>query len=260
VKLPKLSVEEIKTIPDDGTSKFGDTVVTQVRLKNIGDAAINKPFTTSLYVNNVLAGSFSTSTVLEPGAVVTGEIEWTADYLPTAPYYELVVFADVYSDIPMADREAAIKTAYYKVNDELRLELEETREVYTVKEDIEYFLKVTSTDELWRPLGTEDGISAELKLFKGQSAENDNPAGSPVFASLMEYDKVKGLFKTRIDRGLEAGDYIVQIMIYLLLSRATEVWKSQTKLLKSSTALLKINDHVCRNMYCQIQHSDKDFV
>jgi len=30
VKLPKLSVEEIKTIPDDGTSKFGDTVVTQV--------------------------------------------------------------------------------------------------------------------------------------------------------------------------------------------------------------------------------------
>ncbi|EIC06047.1 PKD domain containing protein, partial [Acetivibrio thermocellus YS] len=226
VKLPKLSVEEIKTIPDDGTSKFGDTVVTQVRLKNIGDAAINKPFTTSLYVNNVLAGSFSTSTVLEPGAVVTGEIEWTADYLPTAPYYELVVFADAYSDIPMADREAAIKTAYYKVNDELRLELEETREVYTVKEDIEYFLKVTSTDELWRPLGTEDGISAELKLFKGQSAENDNPAGSPVFASLMEYDKVKGLFKTRIDRGLEAGDYIVQIIVNDGVERRNTVYSA----------------------------------
>ncbi|TYQ15580.1 UNVERIFIED_CONTAM: fibronectin type III domain protein [Acetivibrio alkalicellulosi] len=207
VVLPQIVVEKIET---DEWIAFGDLVSTKVRLRNTGDASINRHFTTALYVNDVLAGSFRTNSTILPGADITGVIEWKAEYLPTAPHYELTVYADVYSEIHMNDRSAAKATKYLSVQGQLKAEYRYDRNVYTVKEQPEYFVRVTSTDNLWLPLGSYDGVSANLSIYEdGDERENRNL----VYSSLMDYDEVKGEFALKIDEELETGDYVINISV-----------------------------------------------
>jgi subtilase family serine protease len=134
VKLPNLVIESIYTRPESGMASYGDLLETAVTLKNVGEVAINKPFVTVLYVNGRKAGEFVTDSSLLPGTSVTGIIEWKAIYLPTAPHYELSVYADAYSSLYLADRSGASKTVQYSVKGELQVDYTIEKEAYTVNE------------------------------------------------------------------------------------------------------------------------------
>ncbi|TYQ18185.1 UNVERIFIED_CONTAM: PKD domain-containing protein [Acetivibrio alkalicellulosi] len=217
LRLPELIVEEMVTTSQNENPQYNDEMITRVVLRNIGETHINKPFTTALYVNDILAGTFRTSTVITQGSSVSGEIQWKAEYLPTEPGYVLTVYGDVYSELHLNDRNKANKTESFKVKDKLLIELEPFKDIYTVNENLDYRLKVVSTDAPIRPLGTDEGAQAYIKIYTG-TFDDGNINGEEVFSSLMNYDSISGEFYKTIEENFEAGSYTV----YMTVSKGEE--------------------------------------
>jgi len=216
VKLPDLVIESIESIPQSGEAKFGDNIITKVKLRNNGLEAISQPFTTALYVNNKLVGSFETSSVLAPGGTTTGSIEWKADILPTSPDYKLDVYADVYNQLYIMDRNNAKASVNYKVGREYIVNYDELNEVYTTSEKPLIGVKVVSSDETWNRLSNEDGISAVVELYTDKLNDEDQPSGELLFNKEMNFNTILGKFELTLELselGLTAGDYSIGVNV-----------------------------------------------
>lgn len=204
VKLPKLVVKEIKTSYEGENAKYGDALLTKVILKNEGNETINKPFETSLYVNERLAGSFRVSSVMYSGDTFTGEIQWKADYLPTYPDYELLVYADTYGELQLESREFLTKTATCKVEGTILAEVVSEKAVVTKGEAPKHIVKVESTDQLFASITDEDGVKGSIEVF-------DNITEKRVFSS--ELKSEEGLFVALIEDNLDVGEYTISTKV-----------------------------------------------
>ncbi len=225
VRLPDLVVESIESTPESGLVKYGDTVITKVKLKNNGVETISESFTTALYVNNKLVGSFNTSNILVSGASTIGTIEWKADLLPTSPAYKLDVYADVYNQLYVADRSKTKASVDLKVGRGLIVNYDTLNEAYTINEKPVLRLKAVSTDEKWKPLSNEDGINALVEIYSGKKDDNEAITGEKIVSELMSFNTVSGKFEYTINPellGLTEGDYTISVNVYSEMGIKTE--------------------------------------
>jgi len=216
VKLPDLVVENIESVPQSGEIKYGDKVITRIKLKNNGLESITKPFTTALYVNNKLVGSFETTSILAPGGTTEGSIEWNADILPTSPDYKLDIYADVYNQLNIMDRNNAKASVNYKVRREFIVSYDALKEVYTLSEKPLIRLKVVSSDETWKPLSNDDGIGASIELYSGKINDLGQLNGEMIFSKEMTFNSVLGKFELSLELaelGLTAGEYSIAVKV-----------------------------------------------
>ncbi|WP_152965898.1 CARDB domain-containing protein [Pseudobacteroides cellulosolvens] len=218
VLLPDLVVEGIENSPEKGSVRFGDTVTSTIRLKNKGNAAINKPFTTTLYINEKLVGSFVLSKVMQPGDTASGVITWNAIYTPTLAAYKMTAYADAYSSIYLKDRNNAKYTTDYKVNGILNLKADKLNDAYTVEEKPSISVAVTSTDEPWRPLGKKESVTASVYMYEVTDGEVGFKPEDLKFVKVMSYNLTEGKFQYRVnsegpDSKLPSGIYSAVISV-----------------------------------------------
>jgi beta-lactamase superfamily II metal-dependent hydrolase/chitodextrinase len=219
VQLPDLVVEGIENSPANGTVLFGETVTSIVHLKNKGNATVNKPFTTTLYVNEKLAGRFETTKPMQPGDTAAGVITWNAGYTPTSVDYKITAYADAYSSIYLKNRDNAKYTMDYKVKGVLTLKADKLNDAYTVEEKPLIGVSVTSTDEPWRPLGTKESVTASVYMYQVSGNGTGLNPEDLKFIKGMNYNLAEGKFQFRVnsegsDTKLPSGIYNAVISVF----------------------------------------------